>query len=260
VTGHVWLVSAGPGDPDLLTVRAARLLAEADLILYDALVDPRLLALAPRAQRFPVGKRGFRRSFSQRTIERLMIRAARAGRSVVRLKGGDAFVFGRGGEEVLALREAGVDVSVVPGLSSALAGPQAAGIPVTHREHARGVLVLTGRPDTTWRGVLATLAPESVTVVLLMGLAVRREVAEHMQAHGWRRDTPCAIVFGAHTPQQVSWQGTLATLTTDPIPAGAESLPGVIVIGRVVELSEALACACTPARSSADSEVSIREA
>ncbi len=133
MTGHVSLVGAGPGDPDLLTVRAARALAAADLVLYDALVSAETLALAPRAQRFCVGKRAHRPSFRQETIHAVMIRAARRGKRVVRLKGGDPFVFGRGGEEALALRAAGVPFDVVPGISSAVAAPALSGIPVTHR-------------------------------------------------------------------------------------------------------------------------------
>ncbi len=243
MTGRVWLVGAGPGDPDLLTVRAARVLAEADLVLYDALVDPRVLALAPGAQRFPVGKRGGKPSFAQRTIEALMVRSARAGRRVVRLKCGDPYVFGRGGEEVLALRDAGVNVEVVPGISSALAGPAAAGIPVTHRDVSSGFIVLTGAPETTWRTVLARLEPESVTVVMLMSIAVRRAVAAHLRAHGWADTTHAAMVFGAWTRDERTWTGSLSALEHGELPAGTSDLPGVIVVGRVVALSSALAVA-----------------
>ncbi|HET9314120.1 MAG TPA: uroporphyrinogen-III C-methyltransferase, partial [Vicinamibacteria bacterium] len=142
MSGFVWLVGAGPGDPDLLTRRAARVLGEADLVLYDALVSQAALELAPRAQRFPVGKRAGRPSVDQETIHRLMITAARRGRRVVRLKGGDPFVCGRGGEEALALRAAGVPFEVVPGISSAVAAPAAAGIPVTHRGLASAFVVV----------------------------------------------------------------------------------------------------------------------
>lgn len=242
--GKVWLVGAGLGDPELLTLRAARALAEADLVLYDALVDARLLALAPRAQRFPVGKRGGKPSFEQRTIERLMIRAAMRGRRVVRLKAGDPFVFGRGGEEALALREAGLEVEVVPGVSSALAGPAAAGIPVTHRGLSSGVLVLTGHPEQTWRDVLAAVPPASVTVVLMMAIGARASIASHLCEHGWDPATPVAIVFAAWSPAQRVWTGDLASL---PAADDHAELPGVIVVGAVASLAPALAaCGARP--------------
>lgn len=233
MSAKVWLVGAGPGDPELLTRRAERVLAEADLVLFDALVDPRILALAPTAQRFPVGKRGGKPSFEQRTIEALMVRAARAGRNVVRLKAGDPFVFGRGGEEVIALEEAGIDVEVVPGLTSAIAAPAAAGIPVTHRGLSSGFVVLTGNPDDTWRAVLATLPPQSLTIVFLMALGARAAIVDHLLAHGWRADTPAAIVHAASTREERRWVGDLASLAT----ADGEGLPGVIVIGAVASLA-----------------------
>ena len=207
MSAKAWLVGAGPGDPELLTRRAERVLGEADLVLYDALVDTRILALAPRAQRFPVGKRGGKPSFEQRTIEALMIRAARAGKTVVRLKAGDPFVFGRGGEEVIALEDAGIEVEVVPGLSSAIAAPAAAGIPVTHRGLASGFVVLTGFPEETWRSVLAALPPHSLTLVFMMALGSRAAIVEHLVAHGWRSDTPAAIVHAASTREERQWVG-----------------------------------------------------
>src|SRR6185295_9716675 len=141
---HVSLVGAGPGDPGLLTRRAVARLRAADLVLYDALIDRRILKLARHAQRFFVGKRAGRHAMTQHTINLLMVRAARRGKHVVRLKGGDPFVFGRGGEEALALRAAGVSYDVVPGVTSAVAGPALAGIPVTHRGMASGFLVVGG--------------------------------------------------------------------------------------------------------------------
>ena len=157
--GFVSLVGAGPGDPDLLTLRAARALAAADLVLYDALVARETLDLAPRAQRFSVGKRAGRASMDQETINRLLVRAARRGKRVVRLKGGDPFVFGRGGEEALALVAAGVPCEVVPGVSSAVAAPALAGIPVTHRGLASAFVVVSGHAESAWRPVLDGLAP-----------------------------------------------------------------------------------------------------
>src|SRR5215475_4812507 len=142
-SGFVSLVGAGPGDPELWTLRALRRVEEADLVLYDALVDAESLRRLTRAQCFCVGKRAGRASVKQDTINRLMVRAARQGKRVVRLKGGDPFVFGRGAEEMLVLARAGISVEVVPGVTSAVAAPEAAGIPVTHRQMASGFLVLT---------------------------------------------------------------------------------------------------------------------
>ena len=144
MSGLVSLVGAGPGDPELLTRRAARRLAEADLVLYDALVDPAVLELAGKAQRFYVGKRAGRHHVTQEQIHRILIRAAQRGQRVVRLKGGDPFVFGRGGEEALALAEAGIAFEVVPGISSSVAAPALAGIPVTHRGMSTGFVVVSG--------------------------------------------------------------------------------------------------------------------
>ena len=144
MTGFVSLVGAGPGDPELLTIKAARRLNEADLVLHDALVSPEILALAPKARAFDVGKRARRKSTPQDVIHRIMIHAARRGQRVVRLKGGDPFVLGRGGEEALALAAAGIPFEVIPGLSSAVAAPALAGIPVTHRGLTSGFMVVSG--------------------------------------------------------------------------------------------------------------------
>ena len=175
--GFVSLVGAGPGDPDLLTRKAAERLGEADLVLYDALVDPATLELAPSAQRVFVGKRAGRPAVRQEFIHSLMIRAARAGKKVVRLKGGDPFVFGRGGEEGLALAAAGISFEVVPGVSSAIAAGALAGIPVTHRGMASGFVVVSGHAEDAYRPILESLAPHSATVVVLMGLGADRAIA-----------------------------------------------------------------------------------
>src|SRR5260221_3130393 len=172
--GRVWLVGAGPGSPDLLPMRAVRALAKADLLLYDALVAKEPLDVAPNAQRFCVGKRGGRPSMDQETIHRLMIRGARRGKRVVRLKGGDPFVFGRGGEEAIALRAAGVPYDVVPGVSSALAAPALAGIPVTHRGISSAVLVVSGHDEQAFGSSVAQLEPNGVTIVVLMGIVPPR--------------------------------------------------------------------------------------
>lgn len=237
MTGHVSIVGAGPGDPDLLTVRAARLLARADLVLYDALVAPEVLALAPRAQRFSVGKRAGRASFRQETIHTLMIRAARRGKHVVRLKGGDPFVFGRGGEEVLALRAAGIAHEVVPGISSALAAPALAGIPVTHRGLASAFTVVSGHAEAAWQPVLAGLHPNALTVVVLMGLAARAEIAGFLLGQGWAAATPVAVLLAAGTPRAHSWTGSLRELGRAPVPQALADAPGTIVVGEVVTLA-----------------------
>jgi uroporphyrin-III C-methyltransferase/precorrin-2 dehydrogenase/sirohydrochlorin ferrochelatase len=240
VTGRVTLVGAGPGDPDLLTLRAVRALAEAEVVFYDALVARAVLELAPRAQRFCVGKRAGRPSTAQQTIHALLVRAARRGRRVVRLKGGDPFLFGRGGEEALALLAAGIPFEVVPGVSSALAAPALAGIPVTHRTLASALVVVSGHAESAWRPVLAGLAPRSATVVVLMGLAARAAIARDLVARGWPATTPAAVAWAAATPATRRWLGPLAALETAEPEDGPTDAPGTIVIGDVVSLAERL--------------------
>jgi uroporphyrin-III C-methyltransferase / precorrin-2 dehydrogenase / sirohydrochlorin ferrochelatase len=243
--GHVSLVGAGPGDPGLLTRKAIACLRAADLVLYDALIDERLLRYARHAQRFFVGKRQGRHALSQDKINALMIRAARRGRRVVRLKGGDPFVLGRGGEEAIALRSAGVAFDVVPGVTSAIAAPALAGIPVTHRGLASSFFVVSGHDEESFAASIARLEPGGVTLVVLMGLARAVALADRLIARGWARGTPAALVIDASLPQQQSWRGTLDDLAagrgsalTDS-PAG----PGTIVVGEVVSVAEAL---CQP--------------
>src|SRR6185436_19954056 len=168
--GHVSLVGAGPGDPGLLTRTAIARLRAADLVLYDALVDDRILRYARRAQRFYVGKRAGRHAMTQSAIQALLVRAARKGKRVVRLKGGDPFVFGRGGEEALVLQRAGISYDVVPGVTSAIAAPAAAGIPVTHRGLASAFLVVSGHEDEAFAAAIAGVEPGGMTIVALMGL------------------------------------------------------------------------------------------
>ena len=237
MSGRVSIVGAGPGDPGLLTVRAARALAEADLVLYDALVSPEVLALAPRARRFSVGKRAGRALVRQETIHSLMIREARRGRHVVRLKGGDPFVFGRGGEEVLALRAAGVPHEVVPGVSAAVAAPALAGIPLTHRGASSAFVVVSGHDDAAWRPVLEGLAPHALTVVVLMGKAARERIASCLLGRGWAPTTPAALLLAAGSPRAHAWTGRLDALGRfEPGPALADA-PGTIVVGEVVRLA-----------------------
>jgi uroporphyrin-III C-methyltransferase/precorrin-2 dehydrogenase/sirohydrochlorin ferrochelatase len=239
--GRVWLVGAGPGSPDLLTIRAVRALAQADLLLYDALVAKETLDVAPNAQRFCVGKRGGRPSMDQETIHRLMIRGARRGKRVVRLKGGDPFVFGRGGEEALALAAAGIPCEVVPGVSNALAAPALAGIPVTHRGLASAFVVVSGHAESAYGPVLGALAPQSLTVVVLMGLASRARVARLLLARGWSPSTPAAILFAAGSEDAHAWRGTLDALDTAAPPDALADAPGTIVIGDVVSLADVIA-------------------
>ncbi len=235
--GLVSLVGAGPGDPELITRKGARRLAEADLVLYDALVTPETLALAGRARRFPVGKRARRPAIRQETIHALLIRAARRGRRVVRLKCGDPFVFGRGGEEALALAAAGIPCEVVPGVSTALAAPALAGIPVTHRGYASGFAVVSGHAEEAYGPILDSIAPHSLTLVVLMGLSSRALIASRLRARGWSSATPVAVVLAASTPAARTWRGTLGELVDAPVLQG--DLPGTIAIGEVVDLAGA---------------------
>jgi uroporphyrin-III C-methyltransferase/precorrin-2 dehydrogenase/sirohydrochlorin ferrochelatase len=236
MTGLVSLVGAGPGDPELLTLKAARRLAEADLVLYDALVEPGTLEFATKARRFFVGKRAGRPAIRQDAINRLMIREAIRGHRIVRLKCGDPFVFGRGGEEALALAAAGVPCEVIPGVSSALAAPLLAGIPVTHRGLAAAFLVVSGHAESAYAPVLGSLEPGSATIVILMGLANQDAIREQLLARGWAPRTPAAILVGASRPGAEEWHGTLEALGSAG-PASAGDLPGTLVIGAVAGLA-----------------------
>jgi uroporphyrin-III C-methyltransferase len=252
--GLVSLVGAGPGDPELLTLRAARRLAEADLVLYDALVAPETLALAPRARRFFVGKRPGRPGIGQEAIHRLMILWARRGRRVVRLKCGDPFVFGRGGEEVQALVEAGVPLEVVPGLSAALACPALAGIPLTHRGVASSFVVLSGHSSDAFGPIVDALPPRSATLVVLMGLATRGALTARLLARGWDAATPTALTIAASTPRTHTWLGPLAGLPDAKLPVQNAEDPGTLLIGDVVALRAELDA---PWQSRGESNVAI---
>jgi len=239
--GRVSLIGAGPGDPDLLTVRGARRLAEADLVLYDALSSAEMRGLAPDARWFYVGKRACRQSIDQEVLNRLMIKHARRGRHVVRLKCGDPFVFGRGGEEALAVAEAGIPVEVVPGVSTAIAAPALAGIPVTHRGLASSFAVVTGHHEPVYGPILDALPPVGLTLVVLMGVRQRGAIAARLAARGWPASTPAALVVGAATPQAWRWTGRLGDLGAAVIPERSLSAPGTLVIGDVVSLADRLA-------------------
>jgi uroporphyrin-III C-methyltransferase len=243
--GLVSLVGAGPGDAELWTVRALRRVEEAELVLYDALVDAEALRRLTSAQCFCVGKRAGRASVKQETINALMIRAARQGKRVVRLKGGDPFVFGRGAEEALALTLAGIAFEVVPGVTTAVAAPELAGIPVTHRGIASGFLVLAGQTGDALEETLGAVRPHSVTLVVMMGLAGRDEIATRLMAHGWLGETRAAIVCSASTPDAWTWTGRLADLGSAMPPDG---VPGVLVVGDVIQVRESLAAAVASPR------------
>jgi uroporphyrin-III C-methyltransferase len=208
-------------------------LRAADIVLYDALVDEGVLRYARRAQKFFVGKRAGRHAMSQQAIHALMIRAARRGRRVVRLKGGDPFVFGRGGEEALALRAAGIACEVVPGVTSAVAAPAAAGIPVTHRGVSSAFLVASGHDEQAFAAAVAQLQPRGITLVVLMGLARSAAIACLLIDRGWSRGTPAAIVLDATRPEQQVWRGTLDDLAADRTTIDGTGA-GTIVIGDVV--------------------------
>jgi len=228
----VFLVGAGPGDPDLLTVRAARLLAEADVVVHDALVGDGVLELIPATtERIDVGKRPGRPT-PQDDISGLLVNLGREGKHVVRLKGGDPFVFGRGGEEALALAEADIPFEVVPGITSSIAAPSAAGIPVTHRGVSAAFTVVTGHrrtgePDVDWR----SLAAVGGTIVILMGVSQRATIAAELIAGGLDPSTPVAAVHAATTDRQVVGRWQLADLAAAPVES-----PAVIVIGPVADL------------------------
>ncbi len=241
--GAVALVGAGPGDPGLLTIRGRRLLRRADVVVYDRLVDPRLVALAPPgALRIFASKTRGRQSLSQGAINALLVAHASQGRRVVRLKGGDPFVFGRGGEEAEALAAAGVPFEVVPGVSSAVAVAAYAGIPLTHRRLASSFAVVTGheaqaKPARAVRW--GTLAGAD-TLVVLMGLTNLADITRTLVGHGRAADTPVAVIRAGTTREQATVTGTLADIAARVRVAGLEP-PAVIVIGEVVRLRGRLA-------------------
>ena len=259
--GHVSLVGAGPGDPGLLTRTAIARLRSADLVLYDALVDDRVLRYARKAQRFYVGKRAGRHAMTQQAIHALMIRAARRGRRIVRLKGGDPFVFGRGGEEAIALQHAGVAYDVVPGISSAIAAPAAAGIPVTHRGVASAFLVISGHDEEVFASAIGQLQPNGVTVVVMMGLGRASAIAGQLIDCGWSLGTPAAIVVDATRPEQQVWRGTLDRLAREAADIDGCGA-GTLVIGEVVSVGIQTSSAAVSAfaEASADTPVERVEA
>ena len=241
--GIVYLVGAGPGDAGLMTVRGAELLGHADVVFYDALVNPDLLRLAPTTARIIYGgKRAKDHAIPQEELNQLLVSEARQGKCVVRLKGGDPYVFGRGGEEAEELAAANVSFEVVPGISSVIAGLNYAGIPITHREHCSSFTVITGHEDPTkdetsidW----AQVAKIPGTKVVLMGVERIGQIADQLVAQGMSKDVPVAMVRWGTTGQQKTIQGTLATIA-DVVKETRFTAPAVTVIGDVVKLRDKL--------------------
>lgn len=239
---QVTLMGAGPGDPELLTIKALRALEAAELLLYDHLVSDAILALAPAsAERLYVGKEASRHTLPQDEIGKLMIQLAREGRQVLRIKGGDGYIFGRGGEEAQALAEAGVPFIVIPGITAAQGAAATAGIPLTHRDHSRALVLATGHlqdnrvVDLDWE----MLARPNQTVVIYMGLGTLPIICEQLIAHGLPASMPAALIERATQPGQRCVTGTLGDL-----PALAQSTgvkpPTLIMIGNVVSLHDQL--------------------
>jgi len=231
--GTVHLVGAGPGDPDLLTLRAARLVMNARLIVHDGLVDPAVLAMArPGCRMVSVAKQRARHSLPQGEINALLVREARTGNDVVRLKGGDPFVFGRGGEELEACRAAGVPVEVVPGVSAALGGAAAAQLPLTHREEASVVSFVAGQckglSEQNWAG----LAGVGRTLVIYMGVATAEAIADKLIADGLAPDMPVAVIESANRPRMRVLRASLAGLGRLVADQNVKS-PALIVVGTV---------------------------
>ena len=240
LTGKVALVGAGPGDPDLLTIKAARLIAAAEIVFADRLVGKGVMELiSPAAEIVSVGKSKGEHSVPQEEIHRRMIEAAKAGKRVVRLKGGDPFIFGRGGEEIEALRAAGIEVDVVPGISAALGVAAATQIPLTHRDAAQAVTFVTGHaalgkePDLDW----TALARPNQTVVVYMGVGTADVIAARLIAAGRDPATPVAVVENGTRENEVRAFGALGNITEAIQTAGIQG-PALLVIGEVVALAQ----------------------
>ncbi len=241
--GKVYLVGAGPGDPGLLTLKGKVLLENADVVVYDALVsEPILEMINPTAERIHAGKRRGRHSLTQSEITALLIEKAATNSIVVRLKGGDPFVFGRGGEEMQDLIAAGISVEIIPGITSGVAVPAYAGIPLTHREYSSSVTFVTGhesigkyRPEVNWQAI----AQGSETLVIYMGVHNLSHIIPQLLAGGKSPQTPIALIRWGTTPLQEELIGTLETIVTQVEATGFEA-PAIVVIGPVVDLHSLL--------------------
>jgi uroporphyrin-III C-methyltransferase len=246
--GKVYLVGAGPGDPGLFTLKGKALLECADVVVYDALVSPQILAMInPHAERIDAGKRRGRHSMLQGDITQVLIEKAIGNAIVVRLKGGDPFVFGRGGEEMEDLLQVGVPVEVVPGITSGIAAPAYAGIPLTHRAYSSSVTFVTGhesvgkyRPAVNWQAI----AHGSETIVIYMGVHNMPYIVGELQQAGLATDTPIALIRWGTRPEQEELRGTLETIVQQIEATGFEA-PAIAVIGSVVNLHDTLAT-CRP--------------
>lgn len=240
--GTVYLTGAGPGNPELLTLKAARLLGGADAVVYDHLVGDGVLdLLRPDAERIYVGKEAGKHTLPQEEINALLVRLARQGKSVVRLKGGDPYIFGRGGEEVEDLVAAGIPFEVVPGVTAAAGMASYAGIPLTHRDHAQSCVFVTGHlKDGTLDLDWDALARPRQTVVIYMGVGSLAEICRQLVSHGLPADTPAALVRRATLPDQQAVVGDLATLADRAATVGIAP-PALIVVGSVVTLRDRLA-------------------
>ena len=237
--GHVTLVGAGPGDPELLTLKALKAIQQASVVLVDDLVNEAIVAFAPASARIVyVGKRGGCKSTPQSFIEKLMVTAALEGENVVRLKGGDPFIFGRGGEEMEALQAAGVRVSIINGITAGIAAVSSLGVPLTHREFAHGVVFVTGHAKpgsdgTDWRALAHTAHQAKLTLVVYMGVSGAATIQNEL-LHGLRADTPVAIIQNASLPTQRQAVCTLADMAST-IAREALASPSVIVVGDVLQ-------------------------
>ena len=237
-SGKVYLIGAGPGDVELLTLKAVRALAACDVVLLDDLVSREVLQFTRKSARvIEVGKRGGCRSTPQEFIQRLMVRLARTGKTVARVKGGDPFVFGRGGEEVEALRSAGIEAEVINGITSGLAAPAVLGIPVTHRDYCHGVALVTGHTRSHGQLNWKALAQSGMTLVIYMGMVNLEPIAAELMAAGMPEETPAAAIASGTLPQQRQVISNLVNLAAEVKASGLRS-PAVIVVGEVVNFAQ----------------------
>jgi uroporphyrin-III C-methyltransferase len=236
-TGIVYIVGAGPGDPDLISVKGLRAIQRCDVVVYDALIAPELLESAPPgAERVYVGKRAGRHCKRQEEINEILITHARSGKTVVRLKGGDPFVYGRGGEEITALRSAGIEMRIIPGITAGIGVPTSLGIPLTHRGISSGAAFVTGHECIQKKNMIDWHALASIdTVVIYMGLKEIDSIVGNLAIHGRSVDTPAAVIFGGTLPDERVVTGTLATIA-ERVRTTNTDLPALIVVGEVVRL------------------------